>query len=312
MPHQDLIPFQWGAPGTFIGILSGKGQNAGVSSITDCKSDSDAIGSWIVAKGSKSEHTSSLYRREAERLALWSTFVRRKPLTGLTREDMLAYPRFISNPPPEWIMNKRYPRNSSEWRPFFLKGLSERSAHQSITVIHGLFQYLVKLGWIKQNPMPDSKATVSQLPPTIRSLSPEHMECVYEGLRRAEANANTQKEKILAARDTLLVTLLSLAPRTSENISTYGDIFTTPSKEGSMWVWRIHGKGGKLRLIPIPEWCLYELRYFRTLLGLSALWNPRDPSRSNSTHSKPDEIQFRDSSATTQKPDKKPGSIINI
>tara|TARA_R110001583_G_scaffold122654_3_gene273960 strand:- start:440 stop:727 length:288 start_codon:yes stop_codon:yes gene_type:complete len=53
MPHQDLIPFQWGAPGTFIGILSGKGQNAGVSSITDCKSDSDAIGSWIVAKEAK-------------------------------------------------------------------------------------------------------------------------------------------------------------------------------------------------------------------------------------------------------------------
>lgn len=82
--------------------------------------DLDAIKVWL-ARYSDTKTTFDSYRKEAERLVLWSVAELGKPLSSLTHEDFLAYQRFLSDPQPadRWIMTKRkVSREDVSWRPF--------------------------------------------------------------------------------------------------------------------------------------------------------------------------------------------------
>jgi len=61
--------------------------------------DIDAIKGWL-ARFADVKTTFDSYRKEAERLLLWSTVELRKPLSSLTHEDLLAYQRFLADPQP--------------------------------------------------------------------------------------------------------------------------------------------------------------------------------------------------------------------
>src|SRR3546814_4638341 len=67
--------------------------------------DIEAITAWL-ARFVDSPNTFGNYRKEAERLLLWSTLAVQKPISSLTHEDLLAYQHFLSDPQPEaqWIM----------------------------------------------------------------------------------------------------------------------------------------------------------------------------------------------------------------
>ncbi len=62
--------------------------------------DIDAIKAWL-ARFIDTKTTFDNYRKEAERLILWSTIQLGKPLSSLTHEDRLVYQRFLSNPEPK-------------------------------------------------------------------------------------------------------------------------------------------------------------------------------------------------------------------
>ena len=63
------------------------------------ENDWQAIQCWLAEFGD-SPQTQRGYRKEAERLLLWSVKQRQKPISGLLREDFQAYQTFLVNPQP--------------------------------------------------------------------------------------------------------------------------------------------------------------------------------------------------------------------
>jgi hypothetical protein len=86
----------------------GSNRAIGTRSQIAAQNDADAIKAWL-ARFVDTKATFDTYRKESERLLLWSTTELRKPLSSLTHEDLLVYRRFLENPQPaqRWIMTGR-------------------------------------------------------------------------------------------------------------------------------------------------------------------------------------------------------------
>lgn len=123
--------------------------------------DVEAILAWIAAKGAHDRPgegasaqaltaTQRSYRKEAERLLLWSILVRGKALASLDAADAAHYLAFISAPPTTWCGPRGGPRWSPHWRPF--EGpLSAAARRQTVVVLHGLFAHLVRQRYLRVN-----------------------------------------------------------------------------------------------------------------------------------------------------------------
>jgi hypothetical protein len=77
----------------------GENRATGTRSQIAADNDIDAIKAWL-ARFIDTKTTFDNYRKEAERLLLWSTIQHGKPLSSLTHEDFLAYQRFLADPQP--------------------------------------------------------------------------------------------------------------------------------------------------------------------------------------------------------------------
>ena len=55
----------------------------------------EAIRAWLGARA-RAAHTARAYRKEAERLLLWSTVLRGKPMSSLDAQDCAAYRAFLA------------------------------------------------------------------------------------------------------------------------------------------------------------------------------------------------------------------------
>jgi integrase/recombinase XerD len=68
--------------------------------------DIDVIKAWL-ARFIDTKTTFDNYRKEAERLLLWSTVQLEKPLSSLTHEDCLVYQHFLKDPQPaqRWVLS---------------------------------------------------------------------------------------------------------------------------------------------------------------------------------------------------------------
>lgn len=111
--------------------------------------DVAAIGVWL-AEYITSPHTFRSYRKEAERLLAWATQVRGKAISSLTREDVLAYEDFLANPPNNWCDDALARRG--DHRRLFAGPLSDRSRRQALGILAGLFNYLVRAGYLAGSP----------------------------------------------------------------------------------------------------------------------------------------------------------------
>jgi site-specific recombinase XerD len=114
------------------------------------RNDYQAVQAWIELQ--ESAATQRAYRKEAERLMLWAIDKRGKALSSLTTEDAIAYRQFLRKPTPKdrWVGPAR-PRASGEWRPF--QGvLAPRSAAYALSVVGGLFRWLIQQRYSLANP----------------------------------------------------------------------------------------------------------------------------------------------------------------
>jgi integrase/recombinase XerD len=86
----------------------GTNRALGTRSQITAQNDVDAIKAWL-ARFIDTKATFDTYRKESERLLLWSTTELRKPLSSLTHEDLLIYRRFLADPQPaqRWVMTGR-------------------------------------------------------------------------------------------------------------------------------------------------------------------------------------------------------------
>lgn len=230
--------------------------------------DLEAILSWL-AEFDGSPQTQRSYRKEAERLLLWSLIEKQKPLSSLTRDDLREYQYFLSDPKPRsrWC-GQRKPRLDPSWKPF--EGpLSDGSIAQAITIVNALFSYLVEAGYLSGNPLglmrrKIKKRTTDKSKITERFLEQELWQSVVDYIESLPKT--TPREQKEYERKRFLFHLLYLqGPRVSE---VAGHTMQSIKQIRGKWWWEVTGKGQKTQLIPVNEAMLNALMRYRRFYGL--------------------------------------------
>lgn len=242
--------------------------------------DWQAIQCWL-NEFYDSPQTLRSYRKEAERLLLWSINQRKKALSDLGREDFQFYQEFLANPQPSNIWcGPRSERTSSKWRPF--KGpLSENSQRQALIIINALFSYLVDAGYLAGNPLSLIRRRNRKLrPETDQAISQQRYldHKTWELLKSHLANQprKTPKQENHFQRNRFLFHLLYLmAPRVSE---VSGHNMNSFRLYRGQWWWFVLGKGEKQGKIPASDEMLSAFMQYREHLGLAPLPEENDTS----------------------------------
>lgn len=244
--------------------------------------DIDAIKAWL-ARFIDTKTTFDNYRKEAERLLLWSTIQLQKPLSSLRHEDLLAYQRFLTDPQPaqRWVMRdkRKFARAHPEWRPF-AGPLSPTSQRQAIIILNTLFSWLVNAGYLAGNPLSLSRQRARKAKPRItRYLEEDLWSEVKMTINLMAKESDREREHYF--RNRWLFSLLYLCGlRISEVVgNSMGSFFCRRDKDGEeRWWLEILGKGDKLRIIPATNELMVELARYRREKGLSLLPLPSETS----------------------------------
>lgn len=242
--------------------------------------DWQAIQCWL-NEFYDSPQTLRNYRKEAERLLLWSINQRHKALSDLGREDFQRYQEFLANPQPSNIWcGPRAERTSLAWRPF--KGpLSENSQRQALIIINALFSYLVDAGYLAGNPLslirrrnrklrPQADQAISQQ----RYLDHKTWQLLKDHLTN-QPRETTKQENHFQRNRFLFHLLYLMAPRVSEVSSHSMNSFRLYRGQ---WWWFVLGKGEKQGKIPASDEMLSALMQYREHLGLTSLPEENDSS----------------------------------
>ncbi|MDR5735949.1 tyrosine-type recombinase/integrase [Caballeronia sp. LZ025] len=242
--------------------------------------DLDAIRAWL-SRFVDTRTTFENYRKEAERLLLWSVAVLGKPLSSLTHEDCLRYQQFLADPQPAatWVAGggRKHPRSDARWRPFY-GPLSPSSQRQATVILNAMFSWLVQAGYLAGNPLSLSRQRTRHAAPRItRYLEPSVWQEVKDVI--ATMPKETERQKAHAYRVRWLFTLLYLGGLRIAEVggNTMGQFFVRRDADGALrWWLTIHGKGDKQRLVPATREMMMELSRYRQYLGLSALPSPSE------------------------------------
>lgn len=237
------------------------------------ENDWQAIQCWL-EEFTGSPQTTRAYRKEAERLLLWSVRQRHKSLSSLQREDFHTYQQFLTDPQPAtyWCGNRAL-RHSPTWKPF--KGpLSSSSQRHAMIVINALLSYLVDAGYLRGNPL-------SLIRRRNRTLKPETREAIsqerfldretWEYLKQfiADLPQDTEREIEHYERVRFLFHFLYLlAPRVSEIANHPMNSFR---EFRGHWWWFVLGKGEKRGKVPVNDEMLDALMRYRRFLKLDDL-----------------------------------------
>jgi len=242
--------------------------------------DWQAIQCWL-AEFEDSPQTHRNYRKEAERLLLWSIKERRRPISSLLREDFQTYQAFLANPQPEaYWCGPRSPRHSTTWKPF--QGpLRESSQRQSLIVVNALLSYWVDAGYIRGNPLSLIRRRNKKLTPSTHDMIAqerfldqktwEHLKNYIVSLPQDTRREIEQFERVRF----LFHFLFLLAPRVSEVASHSMNSFR---EFRGKWWWFVEGKGGKRAKVPVNDEMLDALMRYRRFLDLDDL--PKEEDRS--------------------------------
>jgi len=135
-----------------------RGSECQLASVRD---DRDAIGVWLDFKGTNAR-TRRAYSSQVERFLLWLTLEKGRALSSASPEDCHEYIQFlkaVGTPGSAWPWARtraewtgpKAPRWSPDWKPFTGE-IGERSQAMSITILKGMFVYLVDIGYLRWNP----------------------------------------------------------------------------------------------------------------------------------------------------------------
>lgn len=250
----------------------GRNRGAGKPSQIAAVNDLEAIQAWL-ARFADTKTTFDNYRKEAERLYLWSALQLGKPVSSLTHEELLVYQRFLLDPQPreKWVSGngKKYRRADPRWRPF-CGPLALASQRQAMVILNVMFAWLVEAGYLAGNPLSLSRHRARRAKPRItRYLDPDlwqEVKAYIEGLPK-----ETVRERAHYFRVRWLFTLLYLGGlRISEAAeNTMGSFFCRRDKDGEeRWWLEVLGKGDKERLVPATTEMMVELARYRREMGL--------------------------------------------
>lgn len=260
-------------PPTLSGAHGANRAPPGVPRQIGADTDVAAIGAWL-AEYITSPHTFRSYRKEAERLLVWATQVRGKAVSSLTREDVLAYEDFLANPPTDWCDDTL--ARHGDRRRLLAGPLSDRSRRQALGILAGLFNYLVRAGYLAGSPF--------ALQPRRRSArrATKQIERFLDQPLWADVLAQldcgphlTPREQQRYERSYWVLRLLyETALRASEAAN---------AREADLQLirgrWWLHvvGKGGAEGRVPLSETLMREFARYRSFLGLAPI--PQADSR---------------------------------
>jgi integrase/recombinase XerC len=236
--------------------------------------DVEAVRLWL-AEYADSPHTLRCYRKEAVRLLLWSAHVPGKPLSSLTREDLLAYEVFLANPSVEWADPDR-PRRGSD-RRLFTGPLSPRSVRQSLRILSGLFGYLVAAGFLAGNPLAlrrHRRATAAGRAVVERYLEKQLWEFVLDFIESLPQETPRERQHYERAR-WLLRLLYGAALRVSE--AAYAKTSDLAQRRGKWWL-HVAGKGGREGDVPLSDELMADWARYRRFNGLPTVHSSSDNS----------------------------------
>lgn len=217
--------------------------------------DVAAIAVWL-AEFAHSPHTFRSYRKEALRLLGWATRVRRKPISSLTREDVLAYEAFLANPVvAEW---------NDEGAPAVR--LSPDSQRQAMGIAGGLFTYLVNAGYLAGNPwtLRRRRKSAPRVRQVERYLDQAQWAAVLAFIETLPHQTRRGRQYYERARWTVRF-VYDPALRVSEAAQARAGDFVR--RRGKWWL-RVQGKGGVYGEVPIREELMAEFARYRTFHGL--------------------------------------------
>lgn len=217
---------------------------------TDAQDDRQAVHRWLDARAT-SEHTRRQYMREAERFVLWCVLERRKALSDATAEDCRAYMDFIANVPPAWTSRCNAARHTKGWAPF--RGpLTIASQGLALAALQSLFAWLVQARYLASNPWllvnrklgDDARQLDVDADGASRAFTPAAWSAIHDYLREAPPTPAN-------ARNAWLFTFVEgTGLRSAELLR--AELGHLRELAGG-WVIRVHGKGRKNRVVPVPR-----------------------------------------------------------
>ncbi|AHG66180.1 tyrosine-type recombinase/integrase [Advenella mimigardefordensis] len=251
------------------------------------QNDYEAIHEWLALYKT---HTYQSYRKEAERLLLWSLFNMQKPLSSLTTADLALFRDFLCNPQPAslWVARRKFARTHEKWRPFVnpnpppdepaalmadpsqeveLKGsMSRESIAHTLTVLGGLFEFLTSQQYLLSNPFKGLPKLASN-----RSMRVNHRinqrlwQRIQDRLDQVPV-ADTVAYRTVFAIRLFYLTGLRLSELCAIKME---DFHVQENDEGYLaWYLIVDGKGGRTRDVYLVKPVLELLQQYLTALGL--------------------------------------------
>jgi len=227
--------------------------------------DHQAIGAWLASKRpgkaeSDLSSTQRSYRKEAERLLLWSILERKKALSSLSVEDATAYRSFLADPPSTWCGPRHHQRWSPLWRP--LEGpLTPVALRQSLIILKGLFAFLMSQGYVMGNPfaavaLPSNPQRPLGSSRTLTFAQWDHIDALLQD------HVDTGPgRRLRRGMRWLYATGLRLSEITSVKCEDLEQV-EYRTEDGGMatdWLLSVIGKGGRSRQVPVPAELVDEL-----------------------------------------------------
>ena len=273
---QEIIALEQQFPVSFLNGQEGVFRIQGSANALNASNDVEAAQMWIQMH--ETMLTQRAYKKEVERLILWSVYQRQKAISSLTLQDALDYREFLQNPMPaeRWIGPTRH-RAHPEWKPF-TGPLSSRSTAYTLQVLSGLFRFLIDKGYTSINPFGGVKVKGSS---TLKSFDKRRAftQGEWKLVRVVAEGMATRSTWTKASCDRLCFLLdftYSTGLRAHELVgATLADIEVGDEDD---WTLKVIGKGSKMRFVPIPSLAREALARYLVQRKLSPepMTGPRD------------------------------------
>lgn len=252
LPKRLTLPLNWA-----------KGVNRAPSGPSNIRADNDldAIHAWLDPHRD-SPHTYDSYRREVMRLLVFCSTEVSMQVSDLLHEDMVRFKDWLLAPPKD-LCGRPVPISNPDWKPF-RKELSQASAKQSLSILHGLFEFLVDGGYLAANPLGLMRGIKRRMIGSKRRVpftddKTAAMALFLDSLPEGDPNAERWRFLYNFYERTGI--------RRTEGLS-YMNSFVCV---GGCWLLNVMGKGHKERQVAVTDDALEDLKRYRKTRGLSPL-----------------------------------------
>ena len=262
---------------TDLSGVNGSNRETSLKCQINANNDLEAVFAWLNCYQNKPT-TYRTYKKEAERLLFWCIHNRKKPLSSLDQEDFLAYFDFLEDPKPRnfWCTenNTKYARTNPNWKPFS-GGLSSSAKNTAIIIINSLMNFLFNARYLEFNPLKlvrnirttKNSFQEAKIKVLERILEEDEWEALKETVfELPEETDNQQKYKARMRFIVAIMFLLGL--RINELVTSSWNAFRL--HKGKWWFF-VRGKGDKLGMVPVNDELLFEIKVYRSSIGLSEL-----------------------------------------